>query len=109
MAVPADLALVGVRVSSVPEFSALQAPLVRWNRELWMLYGSEENMHQDVPKANVLRQAAEAIQAADRPDGCVLQAVRHSLKALGWSMGSMTTIATDEGVVLDLTQAAPTQ
>ncbi len=39
---------------------------------------------------------------------CV-RAARHSLQALGWSMGSMTTLTTDEEVVLNLTQATPPQ
>ena len=108
MAVPTDLSLVGLPPNSVPEFVALQAPLLRWSRELWMLYGDEENRHLDVLKANVLRQAAEAIQG-ERPHGCVLQAVRQCLMALGWTMQSMTTVVSDEGVALDLTKTTPPQ
>ena len=73
-----------------------------------MLYGEAENRHDAVLKADLLRRAAEAMQA-DRPDGCVLQAVRKALHTLGWRCSSMTTLTTDVGVVLDLTKATPPQ
>ncbi len=83
MAVPTDLALQEVHVNAVPEYIALQAPLVRWAGELCMLYGDEENLHLDALRANVLRQASDAITATDRPQGCIRQAVRHSLRSWG--------------------------
>ncbi len=57
----------------------------------------------------MLRQASNAITAADRPQGCVLQAIRRSLRALGWSMGSMSKLVLDEGVAPYLAQTMPPQ
>ncbi len=74
-----------------------------------MLYGDEENARQDVLKANVLRQASEAIAKDERHAGCVLQAIRYCLKVLGRKTTGLNTLVTDEGAVLDLACATPSQ
>ncbi len=89
MVVPTELSLIGVRANLIPELQVLQAPLVRWATELCMLYGELENTHGDVLKANIWRQASDAIRGADGPEGCVLQILRRSLKVLGWDMAAM--------------------
>ena len=53
------------------------------------------------------RRASEAIASAGRPKGCVLQAARRSLQALGWQMSSMNTLVTDEGAVMNLAGSTP--